>query len=68
VTISGHLKKNPKDTSAFVDRLLPRSNNFHDSIENLLKAPNLVVDLRNNEGGAKKQTKKYFKLLKNVFP
>ena len=43
---------------------MQRSKIFYDSIKNLLKAPNLVLDLRNNEGGAKKQAGKYFKLLK----
>lgn len=37
---------------------------FYDSIKNALRAPNLIVDLRNNEGGAKKEARKYFSLLK----
>lgn len=37
---------------------------FYDSIKTLLKAPYLILDLRNNEGGAEKEMKKYFKLLK----
>lgn len=41
------------------------SQRFYDSIKSLLKAPHLVLDLRNNEGGAKKEKKKYAKLLKD---
>ncbi len=41
-----------------------QSKRFYDSIRNLLKAPYLVLDLRNNEGGARKETSKYYKLLK----
>ena len=37
---------------------------FYDSIKNALRAPNLIIDLRNNEGGAKKEARKYFSLLK----
>lgn len=37
---------------------------FYDSIENALTAPALIVDLRNNEGGARKEMKKYYRLLK----
>lgn len=37
---------------------------FYDSIKNLLTAPNLILDLRNNEGGAKSETKNLFKILK----
>lgn len=40
------------------------SQRFYDSVKNLLIAPNLVLDLRNNEGGADKEMRKYFKLLK----
>jgi len=40
------------------------SRRFYDSIKTLLKAPHLILDLRNNEGGAEKEMKKYFKLLK----
>jgi C-terminal processing protease CtpA/Prc len=40
------------------------SQQFYDSIKTLLKVPNLIFDLRNNEGGAEKEMKKYFKLLK----
>ena len=41
-----------------------QSNNFYDSIKNILTANNLILDLRNNEGGATKETIKYLKLLK----
>lgn len=37
---------------------------FYDSIKNLLNAPNLILDLRNNAGGAEFQSAKFFKLLK----
>lgn len=37
---------------------------FYDSIKNQLVAPNLIVDLRNNEGGADKEMTKFLKLLK----
>jgi Peptidase family S41 len=38
---------------------------FYDSIKTLLKAPYLILDLRNNEGGAEKEMKKYLRLLKD---
>lgn len=38
---------------------------FFDSLKSSLKAPNLILDLRNNEGGANKEAKKYLALLKN---
>jgi hypothetical protein len=41
-----------------------KSTAFYDSIKNALTAKNLVVDLRNNEGGSKKEAEKYYKLLK----
>ena len=44
---------------------IQRSNSFYDSIRHLLTAPNLIVDLRNNEGGAIKVSKKYLKLIKH---
>lgn len=34
------------------------------TIKNALRALNLIIDLRNNEGGAKKEARKYFSLLK----
>lgn len=40
------------------------SQRFYDSIKTLLRAPQLILDLRNNEGGAEKEMKKYLKLLK----
>lgn len=43
---------------------IQQSNNFYDSIKNRLTAKSLVLDLRNNEGGAARETRKYFKLLK----
>lgn len=39
------------------------SKNFYDSIKTALVAPYLILDLRNNEGGAEKESKKYYKLL-----
>jgi len=41
------------------------SQRFYDSISNLLNKPYLILDLRNNEGGAEKEMNKYLKLLKN---
>jgi hypothetical protein len=41
------------------------SRNFYDSIKASLVAPYLIVDLRNNEGGAEKESKKYYKLLQD---
>jgi hypothetical protein len=41
-----------------------RSNAFYDSIKYTLTAPNLIFDLRNNEGGAQKVSKKYLGLIK----
>lgn len=41
-----------------------QSKNFYDSIKNILTAKNLILDLRNNEGGAKQETRKYLNLLK----
>ena len=43
---------------------LQKSASFYDSIKNLLTAKNLIVDLRNNEGGSMKASKNYLKLLK----
>ena len=40
------------------------SQRFYDSIKSLLKAKHLIVDLRNNEGGADKEIRKYLKLFK----
>ncbi|MFD2921303.1 S41 family peptidase [Terrimonas rubra] len=39
------------------------SKNFYDSIKTALVAPYLILDLRNNEGGAEKESNKYYKLL-----
>ena len=44
---------------------MQKSSSFYDSIKHLLRAPNLIVDLRNNEGGAIKVSKKYLKLLEH---
>lgn len=41
------------------------SQKFYDSIQHLLKARFLILDLRNNEGGAEKEMRKYFQLLKD---
>lgn len=40
-----------------------RSKSFYDSIQHLLTAPYLLLDLRNNEGGSKFEAKKYLDLL-----
>ena len=40
------------------------SANFFDSIKNKLSFSNIIVDLRNNEGGAAKERRKYVKLLR----
>jgi hypothetical protein len=48
-----------------VETEMQKSNSFYDSIKHLLTAPNLIVDLRNNEGGADKVSNKFLKLLKN---
>ena len=44
---------------------MQKSSSFYDSIKHLLTAPNLIVDLRNNEGGAIKVSKKYLTLIAN---
>ncbi|GGF28661.1 S41 family peptidase [Flavobacterium limi] len=41
-----------------------KSQQFYNSIQDSLKAPYVVLDLRNNEGGAEKEMKKFFLLLK----
>ncbi len=41
------------------------SKNFYDSIKANLSASYLVLDLRDNEGGAEKESKKYYKLLQD---
>ncbi len=43
---------------------MQESQRFCDSIRNYLKAPYLILDLRNNEGGATKEMKRYLRLLK----
>jgi hypothetical protein len=40
------------------------SQRFHDSVKNLLTAPHLILDLRNNEGGAERQRSRYLSLAK----
>jgi len=40
------------------------SQRFYDSIKSSINAPYLILDLRNNEGGAEKEMSKYFTLLK----
>ena len=42
---------------------MQKSQEFYDSIKNLLTAPNLILDLRNNEGGAFKASEKFLKLI-----
>lgn len=41
-----------------------KSQHFYDSIKSKLTAPNLILDLRNNAGGAEKEARKYKQLLK----
>lgn len=41
-----------------------KSQQFYDSIKNILTAPNLILDLRNNSGGAEKEARKYEQLMK----
>lgn len=41
-----------------------QSQAFYESIKDSLTAANLILDLRNNEGGASKEMLRYFKLLK----
>jgi hypothetical protein len=41
-----------------------QSNTFYMTIKDSLTAPYLILDLRNNEGGAEKESEKYFNLLK----
>lgn len=43
---------------------MQESHRFYDSIKESLKAPYLVLDLRNNEGGSGKEAGKYFVLLR----
>jgi hypothetical protein len=38
---------------------------FYDSIKHALTAPNLIVDLRNNEGGANKVSKNFLELIRD---
>jgi hypothetical protein len=44
---------------------IEKSNSFYDSIKNLITSPNLILDLRNNEGGAIKVSKKFLKLIRH---
>jgi hypothetical protein len=47
------------------DRIkMQKSKEFYDSIKNLLTEPNLILDLRNNDGGANKVSKKFLSLIK----
>lgn len=43
---------------------MQKSKEFYDSIKNLLTEPNLILDLRNNDGGANKVSKKFLTLIK----
>jgi len=52
-----------KHFSANPDKL-QKSIAFYDSIKHLLTAQNLIVDIRNNEGGSMKASNNYLKLLK----
>lgn len=45
------------------NRSMQKSKQFRDSIAHLLSAPDLIVDLRNNEGGADKVSRPFLKLL-----
>lgn len=51
-----HFSADPSD--------MQRSKAFLDSIKRLLTAPDLILDLRNNQGGAKKVSKGYLRLLR----
>jgi hypothetical protein len=42
---------------------MKKSQSFYDSIKNSLTAPKLIIDLRNNNGGASKVSKKFFNLI-----
>ena len=44
---------------------MQQSQYFYDTIKNSLTASNLILDLRNNDGGAEKVSKKFLKLIKN---
>lgn len=44
--------------------VMQNSNKFFESIKDSLTASNLVLDLRNNDGGSKYEAKRYLKLLK----
>lgn len=44
---------------------MQQSQSFYDSIKNSLTAPNLIVDLRNNDGGADKVSRKFLSLIKD---
>ena len=41
-----------------------KSQQFYDSIKNKLTSSNLILDLRNNAGGAEKEARKYVQLMK----
>jgi hypothetical protein len=43
---------------------MQKSNAFYDSIKNLLTEPNLILDLRNNDGGANKVSRKFLNLIR----
>ena len=43
---------------------MQKSKEFYDSIKNLLTESNLILDLRNNDGGANKVSKKFLKLIR----
>jgi hypothetical protein len=44
---------------------MQQSQAFYDSIKNSLTAPNLILDLRNNDGGAEKVSRKFLSLIKD---
>ena len=44
---------------------MQKSKEFYDSIKNLITEPNLILDLRNNNGGANKVSNKFLKLIKH---
>lgn len=44
---------------------MKQSADFYESVKDSIRAANLVVDLRNNEGGAGKEARKFYELIEN---